>query len=288
MSAVFETSTLTDDAWRLVIKTIKIGECVPFIGAGASMGVNVSGVPTGSELARKIADECNYHGAERDDFLRVCQFCELTDGPHLLRKCIVENLNEARSTPSAVHMTLAELPVTHVLTTNFDSLMERAFKTAQKKPNVVIHDFRSKRAVNVPQGSKDEPVVFKLHGSVDQPSSMVCTEDDVVQFLAGLIHEQPPLPASIRQLFESRSFLFIGYGLRDWNIRVMIRTLRWNNPQPDWIRSFAIQRRPPDKRLAVDFDNMVIYWNRKEGILCFDADAGTFSTQLKEKLTLYS
>jgi hypothetical protein len=288
VSSVSEMSTLTDEAWRLVIKTIKMGDCVPFVGAGASMGLSVSGVPTAGELARKIAAECNYHGADVDDFLRVCQFCELTDGPHLLRKSIVEHLNEASSTPSPVHMTLAELPVTHVLTTNFDTLMERAFKTAQKKPNVVTHDFRSKRAANVPQGSKDEPIVFKLHGSVDQPSSMVCTEDDVVQFLAGLIHEQPPLPTSIRQLFESRSFLFIGYGLRDWNIRVMIRTLRWNNPQPDWIRSFAIQRRPPDKRLAVDFDNMVIYWSRREGILCFDADAGTFSKQLKEKLALYS
>jgi hypothetical protein len=142
--------------------------------------------------------------------------------------------------------------------------------------------FVAKAPANVPEGSEQEPIVFKLHGSIEQPSSMVCTEDDVVQFLAGLIHEQPPLPASISQLFESRSFLFIGYSLRDWNIRVMIRTLRWSNPQPDWIRSFAIQRRPPDQRSAVDFDNMVMYWSRKEGIHCFDEDAGAFAKQLKE------
>ena len=186
------------------------------------MGVAVSGVPTASELAQSIADDCDYQGAEREDFLRVCQFYELTELPHLLRRFIIEHLNEGRSTPSSVHKTLAELPITYVLTTNYDSLMERAFQAAQKKPKVVTYDFRGKSAASVPQGSEQEPIVFKLHGSIEQPSSMVCTEDDVVQFLAGLIHEHPPLPASISQLFESRSFLFIGYSLRDWNIRVMI------------------------------------------------------------------
>ena len=97
------------------------------------MGVAVSGVPTASELAKSIADDCDYQGAEREDFLRVCQFYELTASPHLLRRFIIEHLTDGRSTPSAVHSTLAELPITHVLTTNYDLSMERAFQAAQKK-----------------------------------------------------------------------------------------------------------------------------------------------------------
>jgi hypothetical protein len=64
----------------------------------------------------------------------------------------------------------------------------------------------------------------------------------------------------------------------------MIRTLRWDSPGPDWIKSFAIQRRPADLKHAYDWDHTVVYFDRRESILCFDQDALEFVSQLKERL----
>ena len=110
--------------------------------------------------------------------------------------------------------------------------MERAFKdaTPPKNPQVAYYHFQSSTPQELKAGTKESPVVYKLHGTMEEPASMICTEDDVVQFLAQIIREDPGLPSSITELFQRRSFLFVGYGLRDWNVRVLIRALRGRKP----------------------------------------------------------
>lgn len=265
-----------------IIDTLRSGDCVPFLGAGASLGYEGVSLPTGGELARKLAEECGYHGYGSDDFLRICQFYELKRGPAALRRAIIRHLRIPDVKPSAVHRTLARFPVTHVLTTNYDELMEEAFRDAGKSPHVAVYNILAATTEEVRAGTEECPIVYKMHGSLDQPTSMICTEDHVVQFLARLIHEEPPLPNSIKELFENRSLLFIGYGLRDWNVRVMIRSMRWRNP-PNWIKSFAIQRKPNDQDWADDWESAVLYWNNRENIQCFDKDALEFVLELNKR-----
>jgi NAD-dependent SIR2 family protein deacetylase len=275
----------TDDDYNTIIDTLKSGDCVPFLGAGASLGYEGVGLPTAGELARKLAAECGYRGSGSDDFLRVCQYYELKRDPRRLRKAIIEQLSVPGVKPSAIHRLLATFPVTHVLTTNYDKLMEQAFRDEGKDPDVAVYNIQAKTTEELRPGTKDNPVVYKMHGSMDDPTSMICTEDHVVQFLARLIHEEPPLPNSIKELFENRSFLFIGYGLRDWNVRVMIRSMRWRNPV-GWIKSFAIQRKPENVEFAADWESAVLYWNNRENIQCFDEDALDFVQELGRRYTL--
>ena len=70
------------------------------------------------------------------------------------------------------------------------------------------------------------PIVFHLHGHTD-PASLVLTEDDYLEFLAGM-HDLGLLPGPIRSMLMqlSTSMLFIGYRLADWNIRVLLQSLR--------------------------------------------------------------
>ncbi len=269
----------TEDDYNTIIDTLKSGDCVPFLGAGASLGYEGIGLPTAGELAKKLAEECGYHGAGSDDFLRVCQYYELKRDPRRLRRSIIEKLSIEGVKPSAIHRHLASFPITHVLTTNYDRLMEQAFRDQGKDPEVAVYNIQAISTAELRPGTEARPVVYKMHGSMDDPTSMICTEDHVVQFLARLIHEEPPLPNSIKELFENRSFLFIGYGLRDWNVRVMIRSMRWRNPA-GWIKSFAIQRKPENAEFADDWESAVLYWNNRENIQCFDKDALEFVQEL--------
>jgi len=111
-------------------------------------------------------------------------------------------------------------------------------------------------------------VIYKMHGSVardgtfpvgptsseraDRFDSFVITEEDYVSFLSRMA-ESTAVPATFMRHFYERHFLFLGYGLRDWNLRVVLRNLRKVLRKPlngelefedDRITSWAVQRSP--------------------------------------------
>jgi len=178
--------------------------------------------------------------------------------------------------PGKLHLLLAKFPIPYVLTTNFDDLMETAFQHEGKSATVSVFDIWSRSPAPVPTGSIDNPVVYKLHGTLADERTMICTEDDIIEFSARLLQSDPDLPPVIRKLFETNSMLFIGYGLRDWNVRIMLRALRARrgNRGVDWAESFAVQKR------SSDWDSVVLYFSQKENIKCFDEDALDFMEEL--------
>jgi hypothetical protein len=273
---------LTDDDWDLLLTRIREQQCLPFLGAGVSISAGADpGLPTGAQLAQSLAEECKYPGADKWDLFRVCQYFSVARDAHAVRKAIVKKLDVAGVQPTAVHQLLAQLPFPWILTTNFDNLMERALESAGKKPRVAVYVRRADR-IDLPPPSESEPLVYKLHGTVEQVETLIATEDDVIDFAACLLQDNPELPSLIAKLFETTSLLFIGYGLRDWNVRMMLRALRKRKglAGPPEIASYAIQRRPQDVALASEWEKSVMYWDRYESLRCFDVDAPGFLRDL--------
>ena len=68
-----------------------------------------------------------------------------------------------------------------------------------------------------------------MHGSVNRQSdewdSFVITEEDYADFLLRMTG-QTAVPKSLMLEFRTRRFLFLGYGLQDWNLRVILRNLK--------------------------------------------------------------
>ncbi|MBA3570460.1 MAG: SIR2 family protein [Pyrinomonadaceae bacterium] len=98
-----------------------------------------------------------------------------------------------------------------------------------------------------PNKYKDLPVrkrtiILKIHGAVDRMnreySSFVITEDDYIDYLARMDLANP-LPKMLQMLMKYSRFLFLGYGLRDWNLRVVLARI-WGE-QPQKYRSWAVQ-----------------------------------------------
>ena len=192
---------------------------------------NGCGLPTAGDLAELLANEVNFPGSDNRNFFQVTQYYAMARDPHLLRKSIQAKLSTPRVEPSTVHKTLAELPFRYVLTTNFDNLMEQSFQHhSNKSPMTAFYD-RRMDAENIGIGTIDAPIVYKLHGTLETPHSMVVTEDDVIDFASRVMLRKPPLPTTIRALFSDYSIIFIGYGFKDWNIRVIMRALRGEGEQ---------------------------------------------------------
>jgi hypothetical protein len=101
-------------------------------------------------------------------------------------------------------------------------------------------------------------VILKLHGQVDrgperQWESFVVTEDDYIDYLtrsdvAGAV------PVALAAKLRRSHFLFLGYTMADWNLRVVLNRL-WSD-EPLSYRSWAVQ--PEAKPLEREF------WRRRD------------------------
>ncbi len=94
---------------------------------------------------------------------------------------------------------------------------------------------------------RQRTIILKIHGAVDrasfEQSSFVITEDDYIDYLARMDFSNP-LPKKMQELMRYARFLFLGYGLRDWNLRVVLQRI-WGEQRLRY-QSWAIQVNPQE------------------------------------------
>ena len=76
-------------------------------------------------------------------------------------------------------------------------------------------------------GTPDEPVLYHLFGFAQEPRSLVLSENDVLDFLIAIVSERPPLPNSLSGILKRKdqSFLFVGFGIKQFHLRVLLKVL---------------------------------------------------------------
>jgi hypothetical protein len=279
--------------WDLLLTRIAKGECTPFLGAGACVGV----LPLGAEIAQSWATAREYPMGDTRDLLRVSQYVALEYDAMLPRSDIVDIINGASvpdfADPNEPHGFLAKLPLPIYLTTNYDSFMMQALERQGKKPvrelcrwNREIKHYPSEfdnEAGFTP--TPDRPVVFHLHGYEDKPESMVLTEDDYVDFLVSISQDNQIVPPRVQQALAGASLLFIGYSLSDWSFRVLYRGLVATKSRR--YASVTVQLRPDSSPEEVEkVERQVQYLNKyfnKDNIRVAWADARVFMGELRER-----
>ena len=271
---------------QIVARRLATGSVVPFLGAGANLCGRPADVdwqterypPSGHELAEYLAEPYGYPEPDRD-LLRVSQWVDLVSSP----RALVDELHTVFSRdyrPNKLHALLAELPGILrgkgsaicgqlILTTNYDDVLERAFGEAEEPVDVVVYETRrgEQQFVHLTPGRERVPiddaatyrefaleersVILKIHGDVDrddlQRDTFVVTEDHYIDYLAGE-GVRALIPAYLLARVGDRDLLFLGYSMRDWNLRVILRQI-WAE-QGISTGGWSIQRDPSeiDKR----------------------------------------
>jgi hypothetical protein len=152
---------------------------------------------------------------------------------------------------------LAALPFPIIVTTNYDQLFERALQNTRlangkmKDPKIHIYDPKKKKDDEddeIPlDPSPDEPIVLKLHGDIKKRDSIVVTEEDYITFIQRMSDKHlHPVPQNIRARLHTWRVLFIGYSLKDYNLRLLLRTLRWKVDPANLPLSFSVDPKPDD------------------------------------------
>lgn len=134
--------------------------------------------------------------------------------------------------------TLVELPFRHVLTTNYDELLERAHLEVTDKPAALIewNDSRKLRELFVRLG---DPAYTRryvhLHGLASKPETVVLTDSDYMERYSRSMDAHRRLFA----LFATQQVVFIGFSLNDPELGALLREMQASmGPGP--ARHFAL------------------------------------------------
>ena len=269
-----------------------LGSEIPVkVASTSSTTASTDSTTLAEELRRRLARELeeDNRSANGNTLAALAQQYEDTEGfgPTTLRATAEMALTSRLYSPSSVHEQLAALPFSLIVTTSQDSLLEQALKAAGKAPVTQRYHLRGDKRENpefVVPGSPASPVVFHLFGSAEEPSSLVLSENDVLDFLIRVVSERPPLPNSLLRVLKriGQSFLFVGFGIRHWDLRILLkillRALELNRSGP------AVAAEPLDSLIPSDRDEMILFYQRGTRVELEDADVGTFLTKLSERL----
>lgn len=287
---------ISDKDWNVLLSAIRTHRCTPFLGAGACYKV----LPLGADIARSWATKHGYPFDDPFNLIKVAQFLAVEFYPMFPKDEIVQLFEELNaspdfSNPNEPHRVLADLPLPVYLTTNYDDFMMRALargRLRDPKREVCRWNSLVRREPSLFDSGYEptpaNPLVFHLHGHTQLRSSIVLTEDDYFDFLVNVSRDAQLIPPRIQTALTENSVLFIGYGLADWNFRVLLQGLsrfmekglgrtHYAVMLPPSISNSEEQQQKAQAYLSSYYENI--------DVRVFWGTASEFCTELRERFT---
>ena len=187
------------------------------LGAGASVP---SGAPSGAALSQSIWELVAKSSAQSDDLVESASILERRFG----RKAVIEAVQRTLQSlsPCGGLLGLPAFPWRQLFTTNFDRLVELAYKS-QGVPLVAMrsnYDLSTRESIG-------KTVLYKIHGCVTQDRSlgdkpsMVLTEEDYENY--GQFRQS--LFSSLKTALLTGDILVIGQSLRDRHLSDLVKEI---------------------------------------------------------------
>ena len=230
--------------WDSLVEGLQSGKCVLVLGPDVP-ALRRSGAAAAPGAADDLAQDsardafCNKLAAEmRAEGLTVADKAlfgvaqQYEDAPVFqdvkLKNIAAKFFRELPLTPGPLHAELARMPFALVLTTCHDTLFQKALALADKPATTYAYHYRGEpRDIQELEAAPDcdRPTVYHLFGNSDNPDSLVLTENDLLDFINNLISARPQLPDSLKSQLRDKTFLFVGFGIRHWYIRFLLKLL---------------------------------------------------------------
>jgi predicted HTH domain antitoxin len=213
-----------------LIEQIVQKNCVVFVGAGLSMSVGLPGWP---QLLRRMIEWCESHGVSLPNKGDIEEIINKNDlplaadalrdrmGDDKYREFMEEVFLRPDLKPTKAHLLLAQIPFAGAATTNYDGLVESGYREIH--PGEPFEVFTQVEHEQLSRALRDKKYfVLKAHGTIERFNTIVLGENDYNR----LIHESLGYRTFLRALFTSRTVLFIGFGLTDSELLLLLKELR--------------------------------------------------------------
>jgi DNA-binding SARP family transcriptional activator len=244
-----------------VATAIIAGRVVPVLGEDAEL------------VVARLAERFHYPRNEPPELPRVSQYAATMRGYGPLYDEL-RDVVRGDGAPGAVHLFFASLPpllrangVPHQLlvTTSYGLALEQAFAAAGEEVDVVSYIASGRdrgrfchlspdgttRVIDLPNTYATElsldrrTVILKIRGQVDPSDagadSFVVTEDDYIDYLLRA-DVAAAVPVGLTATLRRSHFLFLGYTVRDWHLRLVLGRI-WGD-EPVAYRSWAVHPKP--------------------------------------------
>jgi SIR2-like domain len=183
-------------------------------------------------------------------FLRLAQEYCVSFGRPALEQRIAETVRDERFEPGELHELLLQLPWADVLSTNWDTLLERTqprlFERTYDIVKTLAEIHRARR-----------PRLVKLHGSLPSHSPLIVTEEDFRRYPTAFA----PFVNLVQQILMENVLCLIGFSGDDpnflaWSGWVRDHLGQWAPPiyLADWLDLSAPQRRELESRNVIPID----------------------------------
>lgn len=231
-----------------------------FIGAGVS---RLSGFPSWFELVKSMGDELNYNykktydiegnqtvDISQNEFLKIPQMYYVKFNKECYEKKVKSSF-ENNCKPNEIHDLIMSLHPNHILTTNYDTLIEECATKFGENYSVIASDKQISDAETI-------RYLLKVHG--DFSTEFVLKESDYLnyEFSYQLISNL------MKSIFATNLVVFIGYSLDDYNIRLILNWMQ-NTQKDKYVKPIFINT--DDKKTDVEKD----YYSER-GICVFDSN----------------
>ncbi|MED1607601.1 SIR2 family protein [Cytobacillus kochii] len=224
---------------------------VVFVGAGVSAN---SGMPTWNELIKEFAKDLGEFDVDKspDLYMKIPQYYFNERG----EKEYFEKLNEVflkkKYKANPIHKEIFKLKPTHIITTNYDTLLEEAAIEEGQFFHTVKHD------LDLPYDNFNKTII-KMHGDFEN-RNIVLKEDDYLNYSSNFTL----IESYIKSLIATNTVLFIGYSVNDSNFNLIfqwVKNLLRNHFQP----AYLIESNKKYSRMEQAY-----YKNRGINILYYD------------------
>lgn len=247
-----------------VLKKIKkfsdMNKLAFFVGAGVS---KLSGFPSWFELVKSMGDELNYNykisydqngkrtnNLNPDEFLKIPQMYYVKFGnDRYMEKVKNSFANKCKS--NEIHDLIISLHPNHILTTNYDTLIEDCATKFGENYSVIASDKHISDA-------ETTRYLLKVHG--DFSTEFVLKESDYLNYE---FNYQLTINL-MKSIFATNLVVFVGYSLDDYNIKLILNWMQ-NIQKDKFVKPIFINT--DDKKTDIEKD----YYSER-GICVFDSN----------------
>lgn len=229
--------------WIKVVQEIRAANqnnmLVIFVGAGVSIN---SGIPTWQKLVEEYATIIGYKGKKdsnqftQEELLKIPEYVySSTKFKSFYYSTLKKYFDANTYTPNAIDKLIFDIRPHHIITTNFDTLLEDTISENVPLYKVIYEDKDLLKSSN-------NQYLIKMHGDIKHKTALVLKESDYIDY------EQTHTLIStyIKSLLVDHTFIFIGYSLSDYNLNLIIGWINY------FSKTLKIKTRPKNFLITIE------------------------------------
>lgn len=199
----------SQDTYVNLKTNLSAGNVVAFVGAGMSAGAGLPGwYKMISELSLRVGYELPpSQWASGETLIDAAQYYINREGLHSLIAFLKDRLDTTNKEPTLAHQALARLPISMVFTANYDDLLERAYRDAGKRVQLVVSD----RSLPFLRRDPDITNLVKLYGDLDQPETIVLARQQYESYFL----QRPQMIKLLETELARSDLLYLGWSHTD-------------------------------------------------------------------------